>query len=287
MSNDSTPKRDPILHLKRSSLIEILRELGIQSPETLAGKIFSQAGRRQIKVLYAMKTTAKKVSALERLGSAEEKWCGLFNSLVTSTIQSKRGSKVRPLQKKDSEYLLLKDATAMALEFGDHYQIGEGEAIRQFVTIGLRLMERRFAWNKWNYYKLKIYQEFEADQVVRADDRYADTAALEKIYLSKINEFAGGVPITIKTSERQHLVYARQDADEAKATYQDWVEAQFDQLAFLNSVPSVTQLHGANALIRYEKYMVTKGKTKQTSPVEETDEAREYRNFLNSIPNRE
>ncbi|CAB4185355.1 hypothetical protein UFOVP1492_77 [uncultured Caudovirales phage] len=271
--------------MRRSSLIEVLIELGIPSPELLATKILTQAGSRQIKALYAMKTTVKKAAGIERLGSAEEKWCGMFNSLVTSIRQTQRGTKVRPIQKKDAEYLLLKDATAMALEFADQFQLSENEGLRQFVTIGIRLMERRFAWNKWNYYKLKIHSEFEADQVVRNDDKYGNTATLEKIYLEKVGQYAAGIPITIKSSERQHLVYARQDADEAGAKYHDWVEAQFEQLSFLNSVPSVTQLHGANALLRYEKYMIGKG-AKQAPVAEDDEDTRLYKEYLAELPDK-
>ena len=209
-----------------------------------------------------------------------------FNRILSAVRQLEGHRFVKNITKEDPEYLTLKQVAVLAEQFAERYDIQpREEGYRSFCVIGIRLMGKKYALSKFKYHLEKIGLKFEA-QLAIANDRYP--SGTKEIFACYRNTMAAEAGVDISSVSKDdrwlHVIYAREEADDAKAVYADWVQAQFDELSFLDTVPELTQLYGENARIRYERYMQKNGKKKKVAREKSeeglsdamSDELREY-----------
>ena len=254
-------RRDPSLHITRSALVSVLRQIQYDRrmmPEDLADSIFAEAQPYQLKDRYKVEATARMRKKVVRSTSAENPIIEKFNFILQQE-RLKAGHKVvKTVTKTSKDYLVLKEVAKIAFDFGEALDITpRDEAYREFIRIGLRMMNKKYSLSKFKFYAERIVQEVEDKAVVIMDENPEGTRTVKECFYEILD--ADGIH---EVSEDEygryvHFVHARVDADSVDADYYDWVQAQFEAMAFMNAVPELSQLHGENAHARYQKYVLS------------------------------
>lgn len=274
-------KRDPSIHVKRSDLIQLLSNTpGIEITGSIdrvvellfmSAKLYAIPNRSYVEV---KKTSQKKASnAL----SVTSKQAEVFNGLLTSIRTERHHKGIKVITESDAQYTTLLSATKLALEFANAFYSKEEEriGIKDYITIGLDLMKGSYSLSKFVSYSESIFRTGDKCLLLQEDTNKEGTADFIEAY-KKLVMSATQIQYLVESVDKQvDFLLGRIEADKHKASYKNWIEAQFSELAFMNTIPNPSQLHGENALFRYQKYVVklrSEGKLK--APVEKTPDPR-------------
>lgn len=143
---------------------------------------------------------------------------------------------------------------------------------REFIEIGLKLMGKNYNLNKFSYLEDQIFQYRDWQRQIEEDPKREDTYKLQEIWERlQEKEFGQSNSLSIQPtnlSQFINFVWAREQADENKATYKDWCQAQIEGLKWLGTITHLSVLHGEKALERYQKFMNGKPKKKVNKSLE-------------------
>lgn len=264
--------RNPSIHVTKSDLVIILQSVMPQGTDCkgMAATIFVKAIPFNIKNRFIVKgdaVTKKKAEKLVQRKKSESSF-GVenFNALLYG-IRMERGVKhQQKLHKGTNEWNLLSDIYSLADDFVSTFEISnEREGFKSFIELGLTLMGKAYALNKFKFYTSHIHKAYEAKILLETDETPDNSKRFWIIWQEVMIEYAGKVyDITTSAEKFMPMVYGKMEADEAEADYEDWIVAQFEGLAFHKSLPEPAQFYGPNAKLRWEKYMANKGSTKNT-----------------------
>lgn len=254
-------QRDPSIHVRQSTLVRLFTRLGLPVDQVPA--LVALAAPYALKGRLVVTGNAKQRPKLERLVTAGEVDVAKFNGQLHSVRVQRQHKGIKRISPNDLEFSVLREIAVDATEFCGAYDLEQTQGYAMYCEIGIGLMGRKYALNKLKGYKERIFYRYEALDTIQNDP---DRPATRKFYetwsavmLQKTN-----VTLTVENDPEKfvNFVYGRSDADAAGADYRDWITAQFDGLAFLNHVPELSQLHGENALNRYEKNVANKQQKK-------------------------
>lgn len=268
--------RNPSLHILLSDLEKVLAKTGDKTPKETAMLILRLSVPYHIKNRYLVRGNAgarKKAEKLIIASSKSDYTVEQFNGLMASLRQQRGEKRVRNIVKGSSEWLMLKEITGLAREFVEMYEFEPvEEGYKTFIQVGMELMGKKFSINKYKFYAPKIHEFHEAKVVLSEDTDPENSKIFWEIWMEIMQSHAGTTLDILVPEKFINIIYARQEADEADAEYEDWIEAQFEELAFLNAIPELVQLHGPNAKERYSRYMVKKNKPDSTKKVKTRQE---------------
>lgn len=271
--------KNPTIHVTLSDLCEIFKAQGVEGYHAFAVSTLKAAKPYQIKNRYILNTNSKTSKKLKKTINADNPIIEVFNRLLSAIRQEQGHKHIQAIYKADINYVLLKEVAKLAYDFGEKFNIVPRETgYKEFIVFGLKLMGRKYGLNKFKYHVEKIYAAKEAQIAVNGDVDEQGTKQFYEVWFNTMHKYCGRT-IDLDSDEKlANMVYGRQEADEKGAHYVDWIEAQFNQLAFLNAIPELSQLYGENAKSRYERYMLKQGKvltkaddlpSKFNSPAEE------------------
>lgn len=259
--------RNPSLHITKTALETILNEMQYDSRTTgtkLANMIMEAAQPYQMRDRYKqLSLKNKKVrDRVEKVVASEELPVGVIEQINLLIVKVRNDFnpfvKARPVIATSKDYILMKEIAKMAYDFSNHFKINPRyEGYREFIEIGLKFMGK-YGLNRFKTYESRIYETFENKVEVLNDDKENDTLDFYELWQNKMLEYVDelAVPkLKDNYSNYIHMLYGRRAADEADAYYEDWIVAQFEGLAFLNTIPELQQFYGENALKRYERYI--------------------------------
>lgn len=254
-------ERNPILHVNLASLELIFTQLGL-SPD-LAIKVLEVATKRKMQLkdrYYVVASNAKTKRKIERTIETEEQITDIFNRILTIERKNRNPRSPAPaILPNTKDYLLLKEVAQLAKQFAEDWNIEPlQEGLKKYITVGMDLMEKKYALNKFKYYHPKIYDYQECERALEEDSDTEGSAEFFRTYVAEMKRYSTA-QVKIQEMEYLHIIYARQEADEAGAEYSDWITAQFEEMSFMNAMPELYQLYGQNAKRRYEKYSIKQG----------------------------
>lgn len=272
--------KDPLISIKSSDLKRILEEefgkINVFKFKNLQKKLYKSRSINRMTV-FANTAQSRKVAKTLRLATTNTE---RFNRIFHTTRINLEHKNIRVITKDSKSYESLKIATSIADDFIKTFEIDSvDQGYELFIQIIFDVMGKKFGINKIQYYKDSIYDEFESRILIREDNNKDGTQLLFDSYVHKMLEATTVEYKISKASDHTHFIYARMEADDHKANYEDWIDGQFDGLAFMNVVPEPNQLYGPKSYERYNKYTRRKQKTLATNskPVEDMDEGtREY-----------
>jgi hypothetical protein len=256
--------RDPALHVKQSDLVAVLKSMGVARPERFADTLMKKAVGRSVRNRYVVDVKAKRRKTAERVIKAGNLDVDAFSGVLGQERMRADHRGVKPIRSGTSEYTTLKDVCQLAHDFAEAYKFDNTiDGYRTYCRIAIELMGKRYALRKMKSYDTRICELYEMNYAIQKDNDPEGTAAIHEIY-QEIMQREANVEIDLSNEGRYaFMVYARQEADDVDAFYDDWVEAQFDALAFLNDVPNPNQLFGENAVERWKRYEGKKGKKRK------------------------
>lgn len=260
--------RDPSLHIRKSDLERVLNELQYDSRtagKKLAEMIFAEAQPYQITDRYLQllqqntKVKAKASKSMEADERMPDGTVEKFNLLLTTFRQSSNiNARVRVIRKDSKEYILLKEVAANAYEFASHFTfVPKEEGLKKYIETGIGFMGK-YGLNRFKTYNERIFEEFENELTVLTDAKRKETDLMHEVWNGVMQKWLDNTwyeDLRKDNKKYIHIYYAREEADKLEANYVDWVEAQFEGLAFMNVIPELSQFYGENARRRYERYI--------------------------------
>ena len=251
--------KDPTLRITRSALIKILKDVDFKrNVLSIADDIFNKAQPYQIRDRYNIQVNTKVGKKLQRTVEAETPIIEKFNLILYTIRQELKHQRIKVIHKNDKDYLMLKEVAKMAYEFVEDFNITPREdGYKEYCRIGIGFMGKAYGLNKFKTYNKAIYEYLESYLVVSKDDNVEATTEFYAIWQRIMLDSTGlerQIYLENDYKKYANMVFGRQAADAAGVAYAEWIQAQFDGLAFMNAVPELSQLHGENALVRYERY---------------------------------
>jgi hypothetical protein len=271
--------RDPSIHITQSTLANLLKEtleITDQKALTLAKKLVKKAFDSRVKgratIIEKDKTVSKK---LKKSVESENDYTEQFNRILTLSREQAKHN-FTAINQTAREYTTLKEVTLIAVEFCKVFSLPVDIGFKEFIQLGFQLIGKKYALNKFKYHKENIFNHYSFSLEIQNDPKKKATEKFYEIWRDTMLTWSS-MDVEITTVEKYvNLLYARQEADEAKADYDDWIEAQFQELAWLDVIPELTQLHGVNALERYEKWKIKNKKVKQEQETESDSPVESY-----------
>lgn len=250
-------RRDPSLHIRLSDLQIVLSSLGYKDPAGMADKILEKAHPYRITNRYVVQAKAKATKQITRAIQAGSIPVEYFEGLLSQERLAANHRAVKTIRSSSPEYLVLKEVAQLAYDFVEYYDIQPPEAgYRAYISMGLKLMGKKFSIPRFKTYNAKIGQKYEAYYAINADTDKEGTDAFHQHWQAAMKRYAGLEEDLSRDDEKYVcMLYGRQEADENDALYSDWIAAQFDGLAFLNAIPNPNQFFGENAANRYSEYI--------------------------------
>ena len=262
-------KRNPSLHIRKSDLILVLESMGFYDSEKIAIDLLRKSRPYSIKnrqFILSKKITQKKITRHQVTSSPIIQKI----NLIIEDQRRKAGHKfIRSISRDSKSYTTLGQVACDAEEFADTFQLfdrSDEDLYKKYITIGLQLIGKKYAIQKFVYYKDRIFQAAENEYTLKHDKNPSLSQNIYKYYCDKVKV---NTEFTIDFVLTAELLVANQ----FDAEYKQWIDAQFDGLVFLDAVPEPNQLHSAKSKERYSIFARQKKRPK--SNLEE-----EYRNLL-------
>lgn len=253
--------RNPSIHLLKSDVVSILLQfLEKKQAETIADALLRYGYQKRVVGRQKVTVTSKAVKQkIEKSIETDNHSVEVFNRLLYAVRESKNHRFIKTIRANDREYSVLKEVAQIAEDFVSLFEIKpKEEGFKTFISIGLDLIGKKYALSKFKYYKANIFELYENALTIHADNDAEATKKFYKIWRNTMLTYCN-MDIELNQPEKYvNMVYGRQEADDAGATYENWIKAQFEQLAWLNAIPELTQLYGKHAKERYSKYSIKK-----------------------------
>lgn len=260
-------KRDPAIHVKRSFLIEAIDNLIQESRgefaemtgEEITALLFHVSKRDAIRNRVMLQPNAKTKKRMERIVSVDKNLAEDFHA-VYQQVNLANSIKTTSIKATDGKYATLKEVALHAKEFCDMFEIEQHPGFKAYVTMGIQL-----AGNNYSIYRLKslgdrIINQYKNLLTIDEDPDPDSTTKFVAAWKVISIKYLGSAASVTEPHLYVNFIHGREAADKHKADYLDWISAQFERFAFMNSSPELTQLFGDNAELAYTKYTGSKNK---------------------------
>lgn len=253
--------RDPVLHIKLSKLEEVFRQLGVDAGLAFVTLEKATVQKFQLRREYVVTAPNSRIQKkLKKSIEAEADVTEKFNMILTAVHQQRQLKNIPLIYKDGKNYILLKEVARLAHEYTINFQFSPPEdGYKKFCEVAMELMGRKYKIEKIKYYAPQIWELTECLLLVDNDVNKAGTQEFYQLWKSVASRYSTAqIDITQRT-DWLHILYARDEADQCNAKYEDWITAQFEELAFMSVIPELNQMYGLNARRRYGKYAANKG----------------------------
>lgn len=262
--------REPSVHIIKSQFIQILDELDIKAFPVDA--FFSQAAKRALNtraITVTNKKVTKQVSKVLLASKGDTQLTADIIYAVRIKLKHRGIRKITEFNRRD--WTLCKELTSICNQFAETYNFENvREAFITYITICFNRMGRNLRnWlprlismseNVFNYYG--------SLQESRDDNNPRETARLYAIYHRKIADATGIVESrSLEENPEQYLdfIQLRKLLESQGWDGEDFIEAQFEAMAWCNGIPETHNLYGQKAIDRYQKYIYKQGNNAQHS----------------------
>lgn len=266
--------RDPALHIRRSDLSQIFVKLGTNIDVDL---FMVEARKYSIKnrVFVTTKAISKKKS--DRSVGADSASLDRFNAVYMGVMLS-NNIKVIPITKISPQHLTLKEVCWQAAEFCKLFSLGTEEGMRTYVEIGVKLLDRKFGVYRLKSMAQRITDYYQAKTLIKNDPDPDGTSDCVTAYIQAVKIFYHTSIILEDDVQRAHFIHVREDVDALKVDCYEYICAQFEKYAYLNSIPAFSQLYGDQAKLNYQIYM---------AKVKKDHTSKEEQDYFNKVKNNE
>lgn len=247
--------KDPSIHIRRSDLLSIFKETGIDISNIKINDILKEALKYSIRNRVMVTTKSKTKKKVDRSIEAETGMIDKFNRIYMGVMLS-NNIKVMSIHKVNgAQYLILKEVCCQALEFCKLFELDSESGFKIYIETGLKVLEKKFS-----LYRLKGYSQIIVDYyrdilIISQDSNPEGTNEMVLVWSTAVRTYFNTSIEIDKYITKAQFIHARSDADSLKADYYDWMYAQFEKWNYLNVIPAFSVLHGDNAKLNYQVYM--------------------------------
>lgn len=246
--------RDPALHIRRSHLREILSGYGITHIDV--DNIMREGLKHSIRNRVFIQTKAKQAKQMKRVAAVDTDYMDKFIT-VYMALMMENNIKTAAVKKTDPMYTTFKEVYQQAKDFCDLYELSYESGFSVYINLGLSVLGKR----KYSLYRMKgsfqrLVDHYNQVKVINDDISPEKTVKLYQVWQQLIaKHFGVEIDFISDASKMVHFVYMKEDIEQEKASYSDWIEAQFEKWSYLNIIPEPGVMYGDNAILAYKKYM--------------------------------
>lgn len=266
-------KKDPSIHITKSQFLKILDGLGIEDFPT--DNFFAQA--RQVSVntraiLVSNKKDTKKVNNILLASKGDASMVADIVYSIRIKLHHRGIRKINETNKRD--WALCKDLANICNQFVQDFNFKSARAgFIAYINIGFKRMGRdhRNILTRLIAMAENIYTYYETEQVIQSDTDKSFTKSIYTYYNKKVADATGiyeRAELESDPEKYNHFLQIRQLCEDNKWYYEDFVDAQFDGMAWCNGLPEPHNMYGPKAIERYKKFIYKYGKSETNTAVQ-------------------
>lgn len=243
--------KDPTIHIRKSTLRDIINAYGVLFSEELLNFIMEEARPHNItsRTLVVTNAAGKRDYAKAKEEVEGENDTVTFNATLNN--ERKRLFHIfTPITKQDNAWGTLTKLANIGNQMADDFKLSKPQAYAIYIRLAVGLMRKGYALNKMASYKDRIYELYATELEVTRDGNAEGTKVLAQIYYEEAEKFYGKDPKRLD-EDKVHFMKAREMADTIPADYESFVMAQIQGLEFTGNFPEPYQLYSAQAEHRY------------------------------------
>ena len=249
--------REPSIHIRRSSLVQILIDKNLSSKwgaEALADAIIIASRKYTCSNRSVITNTNKIVKDTQKLKLTGNLEVFEFQTILNKVRSSFRHVGITTIKLGAKDWLVLKEAAANAAEFCNTFGLSKKEGFVIYCKLGIVDMQR-FNINKFNGLHAKICEKYQAELLIEEDPHSDITSKGHDIYCKLIAERVGIAANYLDDPiNYSFFVKATDECLAVGGRIEDYMKGQFEDFAWRNDYPYPSQLSGAKARDRFIKY---------------------------------
>lgn len=263
-----TPERDPSIHISKSKLTQVLQELvdsGVIKSNIaltdLAKRITLKSCRYSLINRSITITNDKLDKKVEKLNASLKEDSILFANTFYLLRKKKKHVGIMLITPTHKDWPMVKMVTELANDFSNGLDFPSKKiGYIEYITTALDMMGNKIAINRFPGLHERICDEYQSKKEAKADSNKEITETLCKLYNRKVLDMTGiNEDIASKSDSLSYFVKASKVCKDYRVSPQVYMEAQFDGLAFTNSIPYPSQMVGDKAIERLIRYMSKMG----------------------------
>ena len=253
-------KRDPSLHIKLSTLIEILDHImpegvdikGIAKLILITARPYSMGNRI---LMISTDQIQKKCNSIVKSSQND---AGLMAKTILMIRRQLKHVGIRLIEPTSKDWTIVKTITEMANQFCGEFEVKKSDGYKLFISIGVAKM------SKFNLPKLtamyeSICETYAAMREIEADPTPSETEQAHAYYRIKVAEKTGIVN-TYKNMPDKYVYFVKLKAlaKSLNISYKEYIDSQFAMMEYRGALPDPYQLVGDKAKARLNKYLYQK-----------------------------
>lgn len=255
-------KRQPSIHVTKEILEKLFDKYDLPKNNIprlmMDAQQYALLNRRAIAVASVAK--AKKIKNIVQV---DNKIVGQFALRYREFIKDNKIRKTPAIITSDhSDFKFLKQAVKIYVEYCAEFDLEADVEIDDFLILSYKVMgKKNFTIRKFNYYRTRILDEYNLLLTIQTDVNEKFTINMFNYYLTQVSSMSTMDINDLKTNKvYYHFVLASEDAIAKKSTAKNWVDSQFEALAYLEAIPEPNQMYGKHAQSRYRKWQLKNNK---------------------------
>lgn len=266
-------KREPSIHITKSDFLGILKQLDIK--DFPVNRVFALARRVSVNTRNVHVSNKKDTKRVNNILLATKGDAALAADILYATrvkLKHRGARKITEDQKKD--WALCKELANICNQFAQDFSFEDiREAFITYINIGFKRMGRdhRSMLVRLISMSDNIYRYYENSQGIGEDDAPKLTINVYDYYNKKIADATGiweTEALEDNPEKYNDFLQVRRLCEEHKWDYKDFIDAQFDAMAWCNGIPEPHNMYNTKAIDRYKKFIYKYGQRESTPVIQ-------------------
>lgn len=265
--------RIPSIHITKPQFIQILDEFGIKNFPT--DQFFAQARRVSVNSRSVFTTNKKDTRKVNNILLASKGDASMVADIVYSIRTKLKHRGVRKVTENNKrDWTLCKDLANICNQFAEDFGFDNTRsAFITYIDIGFKKMGRdhRNVLTRLIAMCENIYAYYETKSSIQEDTDKTITKSIYNYYNKKVADATGiyeREDLENDPERYNHFLQIRLLCEENKWNYEDYVDAQFDGMAWCNGLPEPHNMYGPKAIERYKKFIYKYGKSETNTAIQ-------------------
>lgn len=261
--------REPSIHITKAQFKKLLDEFGIK--DLNINQFFAQARRVSVNTRNVFVTNKRETKRVNNILLATKGDASMVADIVYATrikLKHRGARKITEAHKKD--WTLCKELASICNQFAQDFNFQDiREAFIAYINIGFKRMgkDHRNILNRLISMVDNIYLYYENSQGIGEDDTPKLTINLYDYYNQKIADATGiweTEALEDNPEKYNDFLQIRKLCEEHNWDYRDYIDAQFEGMAWCNGIPEPHNMYNPKAIDRYKKFVYKYGQREST-----------------------
>lgn len=248
-------KRDPSIHITKSSFRELLNDMDIKSFPL--DDFFIKARQVSIDARIVTVTSAKTNKKVNNIILASNGNANLAADILYSVQIKLKHRGVKRIDENSSQWSLCKKLADVCNTFCHDFNLELRSGYIKYIKIGFSRMQgnHKNYLNRLISMAQNITDSFQATEEINHDSSPIETAAIHDYYCRVIADRAGfKVDYHNQPEIYVYFIRLREFCESNGIDYEEWIDSQFEGLAWCNGIPDPDKLLGDKANSYYAKF---------------------------------